>query len=124
MFGVPIRTVLNSDCLLTGALDQAFTLLLGLLAILKSVLMQTFRFGLCFLLQTNTFLTDLLEFLQGLLAVAFVLFTELALQLNRFLIKLLTALKRFLLQLLAPGGMLLLDCDSLVCISWSIWAAC
>ena len=64
MFGVPIRTVLNSDCLLTGALDQAFTLLLGLLAILKSVLMQTFRFGLCFLLQPDAFLTQLTRILE------------------------------------------------------------
>tara|TARA_B100000073_G_C23709523_1_gene563696 strand:+ start:1218 stop:1355 length:138 start_codon:yes stop_codon:yes gene_type:complete len=45
-------------------LNQRFTLLLSLLPELKSILVQSLRFSLSFLLQTQSFDANLLEFLE------------------------------------------------------------
>ena len=110
---IAIGTVLNRDGFLTRALDQRLALLLGLLAVLQCVLLETLRFGLGFSLLAQTFLPDLLEFLQALGTVAIVLISQLSLQLNRLLIELLTPLESLLLQLLTSCGVLLLKLGQL-----------
>ncbi|QNI67630.1 hypothetical protein SynBMKMC1_01550 [Synechococcus sp. BMK-MC-1] len=83
--------------------------MLGLLPELQCILMQTFGFALSLFLKSQPLLTNLIQLLHGLEAIALMLFAELTLQLIGFLIKLLTALQGLLFQLLSTGGVLLLQ---------------
>jgi len=64
LFRITVGTVLNIPSFLAAALNQGFTLLLGLLSKLQSILVQSFRFSLSFFLQAKSFHTNLLELLE------------------------------------------------------------
>ena len=101
LLGVTVGPVLNAGCFLAAALDQRLALLLGLLAELQRVFVNSLGLIPAFLLQTQGFTANRLQILQRLLSVGFMLLSMMSLQLNRFLIQLLTTLQTFLLKLLA-----------------------
>ena len=96
LLGVAIGAFLNRGGFLAGAADQRLALLLGLLTELQRISLEAFGFGLAALLQANGLLADLLQLAQALLAQLFVLFSQLTLELKRFLIELLAALQLLL----------------------------
>ena len=84
-------------------------MLLGVLTEAQGLLAHTFGIFLSFLLQATALLTDLLEFLQRLLAIALMGFRMGALELLMLLLELLKTAGGFLFQLLPAGGLLLLQ---------------
>ena len=101
--------LLDGGRLLAAAGDQGIALLLGLLAELQGIGVESLGFSLAFTLDAQTFLADAFEILHGLGPAAFVLLQQLTVAFRRFLLQLLAALLGFLLQLLAAAGELLLE---------------
>ena len=113
LLGITVGALLNAGRFLTATQQESFSLLLGALAETQGLLAHSFSIFLGFLLQAVALLTDLLELLQRLLAVALMGFRMGALQLLVLLLELLKTASGFLLQLLTAGGLLLLELGGL-----------
>ena len=83
---------MNGAGFLPAAGDESLALLLGLLAELQSIALNALGFGLAALLKPKGLNTDFFQFRNALLARLFVLFAQLALEFNGFLVQLLSAL--------------------------------
>ncbi|CRY92114.1 hypothetical protein SynWH8103_01385 [Synechococcus sp. WH 8103] len=108
LFRISVGSILNSSSLLTAALNQALTLLLGLLPELQGIVVQPLGFLTALTLQAQNLASNGLQLLQGLLAAGFMLLGMLTLDLGSVLLKLLTALLSLLFQLLTACRELLL----------------
>ena len=83
--------------------------MLGLLAELQRIVVQTFGFITGFLLQAQPLTADRVQVLEGLLTGCFVLVHVLLFAFHSLLIQLLATLQTFLLKLLPACGVLLLE---------------
>ena len=92
LFGVAVGPLLDGTGLLAAAADQDLALLLALLAELQRIGVDAFRLGLAVPLDAQAFLANLFELLEALLAQALMLFAQLALEVDVFLVELLAPL--------------------------------